>query len=579
MSNPKRSASSFVLGLGPSVITLLQAIPGGDRTYVAGRWEVDMPPGAMLNGAVQEPARLTAALRALWRKAGLRGRSVSVVLPTASYSMRNLRLPDLPQPERRAVVRGELEQSGALPFGGGAFDFVWMGTGRGEAADVYAYFVADASVLPLREALDEAGLVLERLEPASLATLRAYLSTLAGQRPMAVLCPSERYTDLCIHDGQEVRLLRRIPAGYADIHMVADSRGAPYSPVPEHAYLGGSEEEPDSYRREIEAPIPQAVWGEGEGLIGFATAPAAPELPPPPRPSAPAPPETLAPPRERSLIEEEVARSLAFYAREYQDHPFPTALAIVGHGETVPLFERLLADAVPVPVVGVDLLRELNIPAPQVSAHHLSDPSLVAAAAGAAIGSAGHTLGVPALHVGQEDGRIGLRARERRRLVYVGLTGAAVFLAVAAGGAAVMTLLEMEKYSQKMQLRAQIQQVEAERAPILRYHEVSQAARSVRTATQIPVGSALGRVAAATNRGISLKTLQLGADGKLNLEGRAGGTASLERFGRDLAAGSTVRLPVIESVRRTPEGSVDFRVSALAGKPPAPKEPEKGGGE
>src|SRR5688500_5964113 len=113
MSNNKRSSTSLVLALGPEVITVLQAASTGDRTAIVGRWETDTPPGSLQGGAIQDPARLTAALRALWRKAGLRERSVSVVLPASGYSMRNLRLPDLPAAERRAVVRGELEQNGA----------------------------------------------------------------------------------------------------------------------------------------------------------------------------------------------------------------------------------------------------------------------------------------------------------------------------------------------------------------------------------------------------------------------------------------------------------------------------------
>ena len=40
---------------------------------------------------------------------------------------------DLPAAERRPVVRGELEQNAAIPFGGGAFDFIWRGAGAGVA--------------------------------------------------------------------------------------------------------------------------------------------------------------------------------------------------------------------------------------------------------------------------------------------------------------------------------------------------------------------------------------------------------------------------------------------------------------
>lgn len=552
-------------------MTLIETRGTGRSVDVVGRWEMDTPRGTVSGPVVHDPPRLGVALRTLRRRAGVRGRVVNLVLPPSGYSARALRLPDIPEGERRPIVRGELEQTGALPFGGGGFDFLWLQTRPGEAADVHAYFAGDGLIEPLREALDEAGLKLGVLQPSSLATIRAYLSTAPAARSLAVLYPAERYSDLCIHDGSEVRLLRRIPAGWADI-----DRGLQESRQPTRLVPDGDEEPP--WRAPQEPAVPTAVWSEdAEGVVSFQPQPfAAPLEGAPARATAaqpvPAPAETSVAPRERSLLEEEVARSFAFYAREHQGRPLPEMLVIVGRGPTASRFEQIFSGSVPVSVVAVDITHEVHLPLPTfMGTETQPDELLLAALYGAAVGGAGNACGIPVLDVAQQDRAPSLGARGRRRLVYTGLGGAGVLLALAAVAAGVMTLVEMQAEAENTEIQNEIRAIQAQREPILRYNTVSNAARGLRERTQIPVGSVLGRVAAAANGGIALHTLQLSPEGKLTLEGNASSTRSLEQFGRELSQGATVRLPVIESMHRGKEADISFRITALVRGGAGPK--------
>ena len=108
------------------------------------------------------------------------------MLPATGYDLRALRLPEIPQAERRILVRGELEEADVLPPSHGAFDFLWIPApiqeGRRQA-DVYAFYTGDQAVDATHQALRQAGLRLTHLEPAFVSLVRAGL---ARQEPRSV---------------------------------------------------------------------------------------------------------------------------------------------------------------------------------------------------------------------------------------------------------------------------------------------------------------------------------------------------------------------------------------------------------
>src|SRR5579862_8336615 len=179
----------------------LRAVRGGIEVLKTG--VTDLPRGAIEENTIADAARLGLTIRALLRKIGCTARSAHVALFSPGYSMRVLRMPDVPVSERRQLVRNELEVTNVLASGGGAFDFVWISPSAQSGdrhAEVFAYHAADSMVEGVKEAVQQAGLRLAGLEPASLAMIRAYLAAGSKRRPLAFLCPAEKYSDLCLHD-------------------------------------------------------------------------------------------------------------------------------------------------------------------------------------------------------------------------------------------------------------------------------------------------------------------------------------------------------------------------------------------
>jgi hypothetical protein len=559
MSSPSGS-TSIAVAITARAIVAVQVRAAGDRLEVLARGEAETPRGAVRDGLVEDPLRVGEALRDLWRKMELRERAAAVVLPSSAYFMRALRLPELPERERRSVVRGELEQGGALPYGAGAFDFFWLRSGA--QAEAFVYYTNDAAVEGVAEALRCAGLQVAALEPASVGIMRAYLAGRTDGRAVAILCPAEKHSDLCIHDGKEVRHLRRIPAGWADLRETTHAGASGIAPTDWRSrsidnpalFLGipdGETEEPGHGARP-EPPLPTAVWSDQEFVLPEPASPQEPAAAPQPsRPPEQAVRQPAPEPRQVPFLVSEITRSLAFYAE----------LVIVGPPAAAREYLALLASTQSIPVSAPPALREMSLPRAVPSLE--TEPELegpLLAAIGGACGAAGLEWGLPALDLGGREVVLRKRAAGSTRVALAGIAGAAAWLALSAVAALGLTVLEVGAQAESSRLAEEIKRVEVERAPALRYQTVSYAAKRTHKKAHVPVSSVLGRVAVATNPGVSLETLDITADGKVSLGGTALDARSVERFASALGRGRSIQLPVPQSIQQRDDGRFTFKI-------------------
>jgi hypothetical protein len=430
-----------------------------------------------------------------------------------------------------------------------------------------------------------AGLQAGALEPTSLATMRAYLAGAAERRPVALLVPAERHSDLCIHDGTRVRQLRRIPAGSADMirYRVTEAGSEMFS-----LYEAG-EARP---ARPAGAEDPAAQEDEPTGAAppeSTVSSAAAFDLPPAAAAGEPAfGPTDLSDGgnMERAdpvasavgavpFIVSEVSRSLAFYAREHPDEAPPESLVILAPSELGREMESLFDGTQPIPVAAADILAPFRLPPPAGAPAKGDDPAGIAAALGAALGAAGLESGIPRLDVARE--LVAEAARRRpQRLVVTSVGGSVAWFLLSAVATIVITVLIARAEGESRQLEAAIQALEASRAPALEAARNAEAAQEARKRAEVPAAAILGRVAAAAGRGISLTRLGITADGKINLEGRTVDSPSMQEFALRLTQGRTIRRAVPESWKQDERGEITFRMAA-AFRAPAKPQPASSG--
>lgn len=485
------------------------------------------------------PARMARALRTLWNRGGFQRREVVLILPSALCELRTLRLPNVPERERRALVRGELEHAGVLPPGEGYFGFAWSEPTPtpGALADAYAFCATASAIEPMRDALRDAGLILAGAEPISIAAMRAYLGSCRQRGAVALLFPEEFHSDLCIHDGRVLRQLRRIPAG----RMGAVESGPPKPgarPAPRYALGSASVGETGA------PPGPES--GPGWGLPGKGDAAALSTAAPSRAEWHPAP--------AHSFLATEIARSLAYTAREFEDEPQPEALVVVADAVTARDFASALEGALRIPVRAGAGLAAFDLP----RATHLGDAAVSEWGYYAAIGGAlGPDAGLPRLDLcaGMRPQRAQFSRTDRRLL-----TAAGVMLACGLAVTGTLRWREAALVREHAALRLELARVQEARSPQARYMELQRLTDAV-SGGWSPAAAVLGRVAAAWSEDLELSTLTLGADGALVLEGRATGTAALHRFMARLSSGDLLGTPRLEGVTRDAEDRLRFRIT------------------
>ena len=258
------------------------------------------------------------------------------------------------------------------------------------------------------------------------------------------------------------------------------------------------------------------------------------------------------------FIVSEVSRSVAFYLRDRREEAAPRALVILGAPDVSRAFQELLHDTQPFPVVPArSASRPLFEAFAGADSATLED---LVAVFGAAAAAAGIDGGIPRLDLAQHEQFV----RERSRRTAVAVTGVAacsLWLLLSAGAAVGLSTLEYSAQVELGQIRGEVERIQRERAPLLRQQQISAAARAAREKVHVPASSVLGRVAAAANPGIALRALQVNADGRVTLEGSAIATAHVQRFALELGRGRSLRLPVIENIKRDQAGQLTFRIA------------------
>ncbi len=187
--------------------------------------QVGLPPGAVVDGEVADPAAVSEALRRLWSEAGLTKAPVVLGASGQRVIIRQAELPAMSAAELRPAVRFEAEQLIPLPAEETELAFGVLGrSGRGGDGPTTRVLIAAAHQEVLAGYLDAAagaGLQVEAIDVGALAMLRGVAGGEGGppgpdQRD-AVVCVGSGLTTVAVGEGRSAAFVRVISGGGATL--------------------------------------------------------------------------------------------------------------------------------------------------------------------------------------------------------------------------------------------------------------------------------------------------------------------------------------------------------------------------
>ncbi len=190
-----------------------RTVSGRRTVTVVGTGKIDLAPGVVVNGVVQEPGALTAALKQLWHERKFSARRVILGIANQQVLVRQLTIPDLDPEQRAKALPFQAQEIVALPIDQVVLDFCQLGSADPETNLVTGLLLATprAPILDAVSAVERAGLKVARVDLSSFGSLRS----IASDEPSveAIVDIGAQLTTVLIHQRGVPRLVRTLARG------------------------------------------------------------------------------------------------------------------------------------------------------------------------------------------------------------------------------------------------------------------------------------------------------------------------------------------------------------------------------
>lgn len=209
----------------------VRPLPKGEGVEVTQVATAPIPDGTMQGGVISDRMRLAGAIRQLLQANHIIARQAVVGLPSRAVFARTVTIPPVPDAERRAVVRGEIDHLNILPPGQGTFDYVVFARPKGAGdttvgpgvdplaptggkGEPVLFFAAEQHVAQDYWAVvNDAGLTVVGMEPSEYSAIRTIYPTLASRGTALAISIGAHNTHLqFLRDGSPV-YARRLDVG------------------------------------------------------------------------------------------------------------------------------------------------------------------------------------------------------------------------------------------------------------------------------------------------------------------------------------------------------------------------------
>lgn len=186
----------------------------GPTMLAAGR--VDLPPGTVQGGSIQDEKAVTAALKHLWHSAKFRSRNVVLGVTSPQVVVREMAVANLPDKELRKSLPFQVRDALPLPVERSLLDFYPLeDPGRNETVRGLLIAAPKEPVITAVRTVEKANLHVQRVDLASFALLRS-IAELNGEVE-AVVDIGAQITSVVVHLDGEPLIVRTVPRGGSEI--------------------------------------------------------------------------------------------------------------------------------------------------------------------------------------------------------------------------------------------------------------------------------------------------------------------------------------------------------------------------
>jgi type IV pilus assembly protein PilM len=199
-------------------------LDGRPSVTVHGIGTLPLAPGVVVNGAVQEPAALTAALKQLWQVNKFDGHNVILGIANPQVLVRDITIPALSPQQQAKALPFQARDIVALPVDQVVLDFCQLEPADPETNMMNGLLLATPRepVLAAVNAVEKAGLKVARVDLSAFGMLRSI-----GDEHLAVEAIVDlgaHLTTIVIHDRGVPKLVRTLARGGHELTSVLAER-------------------------------------------------------------------------------------------------------------------------------------------------------------------------------------------------------------------------------------------------------------------------------------------------------------------------------------------------------------------
>ncbi|GAB3860233.1 type IV pilus assembly protein PilM [Dactylosporangium cerinum] len=214
------------LDIGTVSIRAAETSNSKDGPVISNFGHILLPPGVVLNGAVQDEGAVTGALRQLWSTFKFRSRKVALGVTHQQVVVRETTVANLPAKEMRKALPFQVRDALPLAPEKSLIDFYPLEEPSGDTVRGLLIAAPKEPVLAAIRAIEAAKLHVVRVDLASFALLRA--ASRLDEQVEALVDIGAHATSVIVHHDGEPLIVRTIPRGGNEItKTIADRLDVP----------------------------------------------------------------------------------------------------------------------------------------------------------------------------------------------------------------------------------------------------------------------------------------------------------------------------------------------------------------